>query len=77
MPPANIAATATVEPTACPNVLRVTEAELCPGGAVDVMVDCITQAALVGDRIHVEAELARWIATYVPGSALQHMSLSE
>ena len=66
---------ATVEPTVCPNVLRVTESELCPDRDVDVMVDSLVQAASTGDRLHVEAELARWISTYVPASAMRHLSV--
>jgi FlaA1/EpsC-like NDP-sugar epimerase len=67
---------ATVEPTVCPNVLRVTESELCPGREVEVMIGSIVQAASTGDRLHVEAELAHWISTYVPASAMRHMSVS-
>jgi len=66
---------ATVEPTVCPNVLRVTESELCPGRDVEVMIDRLVQAASTGDRLHIEAELARWISTYVPASAMRHMSV--
>lgn len=61
---------ARVEATACPNVLRVTEPEVCPARTVDVMIDSLVQAASTGDRMHVEAELTRWIATYVPASAM-------
>ena len=61
---------AKVEATACPNVLRVTEAELCPDRAVDEMIESLVHAASAGDRMHVEAELARWISTYVPASAV-------
>jgi FlaA1/EpsC-like NDP-sugar epimerase len=66
---------ATVEPTICPNVLRVSETELSASREVDVMIDGLVQAASTGDRLHVEAELARWIATYVPASAMRQMSL--
>lgn len=65
---------ATVEPTVCPNVLRVTESELCPDREVEVMIDSLVQAASTGERLHVEAELAHWISTYVPASAMRHMS---
>jgi FlaA1/EpsC-like NDP-sugar epimerase len=61
---------ARVEATACPNVLRVTEPEVCPERTVGVMIDSLVQAASTGDRMHVEAELTRWIATYVPASAM-------
>jgi len=66
---------ATVEPTVCPNVLRVTESELCPDGEVDAMIDRLVRAASIGDRLHIEAELAHSISTYVPASAMRHMSV--
>jgi FlaA1/EpsC-like NDP-sugar epimerase len=63
---------ATVEPTSCANVVRVIESELCPDRDVDGMVERIVQEASTGDRLDVEAELARWIPTYVPASAIRH-----
>lgn len=67
---------ATVEVTDCASVLRVTEPELFSGNDVDVMVDGLLEAATTGDRMRIEAELARWITTYVPASAMRHMSIS-
>ena len=59
---------AIVEPTECPSVLRVTEPDLFPLEEINLMLDRITAAAATGDRLHVEAELAHWIPSYVPAS---------
>lgn len=61
----------TVEPTVCPSVLRVAEPALCPDRDIQAMIDSLVRAAATGDRLHVEAELARWISTYVPSSVGQ------
>jgi FlaA1/EpsC-like NDP-sugar epimerase len=66
---------ATVDPTACSSVLRVTEAELCGSHEVEAMIDSFVEIASGGDPLHIEAELARWIPTYVPASANRHLSV--
>jgi FlaA1/EpsC-like NDP-sugar epimerase len=66
---------ARVEPTVCPNVLRVTESELCSRQEIEAMIDGLVRAAGTGDRLHVEAELARWISTYLPASAMRRRSV--
>ena len=65
---------AVIEATECPSVLRVTEPRLCSPGDVPFMVDSMAATAATGDRIHIEAELARWIPSYVPSSVGQWSS---
>lgn len=67
---------ATVEKTSCPSVLRVTESELCAGREISHMVDALSRAASTGDRMNVEAELAHWISSYVPASAMRNVTVS-
>lgn len=57
---------AVVEPTACPSVLQVTEPELWPVPELPHVLDSVTRAAASGGRIDIEAELARWVHSYVP-----------
>lgn len=60
---------AAVEPTACPGVLRVTEPDSGPVIDVGHMLDSVVHAADTGERLLIEAELARWIPSFVPLSA--------
>jgi FlaA1/EpsC-like NDP-sugar epimerase len=67
---------AVVEATECPSVLRVTEGELCEDREIGAMIESVEHAASTGNRLHVEAELARWIPTYVPASAVRQSALT-
>jgi FlaA1/EpsC-like NDP-sugar epimerase len=59
---------AVVTPTSCENILSVDEPELLPDAELDDAIRRITDAAALGRRILIEAELARSIKTYVPSS---------
>jgi FlaA1/EpsC-like NDP-sugar epimerase len=65
---------ATVEPTPCPGVLRVTEPQI--GSVMDVghMLESLVHTASTGGRLSIEAELARWIPSFVPASATRWTS---
>ena len=54
-----------VEPTAHPDIQRVTE-ELAPAGDVRDAAKALEQAAEEGDRLQVEATLCDWIPTFTP-----------
>ena len=56
---------AQIEPTAHPDILRVTE-PLTPTGDVRAAVKALEQAAQEGDRLRVEAVLCDWIPTFTP-----------
>ena len=56
---------AKVEPTAHPDILRVTEAQP-PAGDLQVAVKALQHAAHEGDRFRVEAILCDWIPTFAP-----------
>jgi len=55
---------AVIEATECPSVLRVRESE--STGQIETMVESLVRAASTGDRLTIQAELARWIPSYVP-----------
>jgi FlaA1/EpsC-like NDP-sugar epimerase len=65
---------ATVDATACPGVLRVTEPQT--GAAIEVgrMLESLDHIAAGGDRLSIEAELARWLPSFVPASATRWTS---
>ena len=56
---------ATVEPTAHPDILRVTE-PLTPAGDLRAAVKTLEHAAQEGDRLRAEAILCDWIPTFTP-----------
>jgi FlaA1/EpsC-like NDP-sugar epimerase len=56
---------ATVEPTAHPDILRVTE-PLTPAGDLRAAVKTLEHAAQEGDRLRAEALLCDWIPTFTP-----------
>jgi hypothetical protein len=51
-----------------PNILSVEEPELLPDDELETAIGRITDAASLGQRILIEAELARSIKSYVPSS---------
>jgi FlaA1/EpsC-like NDP-sugar epimerase len=59
---------AVVESAECPGILRVVETELCSMDQVTQMVERVETVAAAGDRLELEAQLARWIPSYVPAS---------
>jgi FlaA1/EpsC-like NDP-sugar epimerase len=59
---------AMVKPTEVPNILSVEEPELLPDDELETAIGRITDAASLGQRILIEAELARSIKSYVPSS---------
>ena len=66
---------ARIEPTAHPEVLRVTEPDPVDGGELQRSLAALASVAASCDRLRIEAALAQWIPTYVPSSIQKHMSL--
>jgi FlaA1/EpsC-like NDP-sugar epimerase len=60
-----------VSPTGCEGILRVVEPHTDGAGQVDQMIAALTRACDAGDRLEIEAELARWIPSYVPDVTLR------
>ncbi len=60
---------ATVTSTSVENIMSVQEPDLLPDSELDEAIGRITAAADRGQRLLIEAELARSIKTYVPSSA--------
>ena len=56
---------ATVEPTAHPDILRITERQM-PEGTVQTAVARLGRAAEKGDRLQAEALLCDWIPSFTP-----------
>jgi FlaA1/EpsC-like NDP-sugar epimerase len=67
-------ADAIVEPTAHPEVLRVKEQDPVDGEELRQSLAGLAAAARTGERIRLEAVLARWIPTYVPSSVQKHLA---
>jgi FlaA1/EpsC-like NDP-sugar epimerase len=63
---------ASVEQTEHPDILRVLEPTACSGDDIGKMLDSLLRAATDGDHLGIEAELARFISSYVP-SSVRHM----
>lgn len=57
---------AVVEPTNCASVLKVSEPDLWPAADLRDVLASIVGAAASGRRMDIEAELARWVPSYVP-----------
>jgi FlaA1/EpsC-like NDP-sugar epimerase len=60
-----------ISQTACEGIMRVVEPTTGAMGAIDRMIESLTAACLSGDRLEIEAELARWIPSYVPDMTLR------
>ena len=66
-------ADAVVEPTAHPEVLRVSEHDPINGRELAQSLGTLAAASRSGDRLRLEAVLAQWIPSYVPLSVQQHL----
>jgi FlaA1/EpsC-like NDP-sugar epimerase len=60
-----------ISQTGLEGILRVVEPTTGAMGQIDRMVESLTGACAGGDRLEIEAELARWIPTYVPDMTLR------
>lgn len=57
---------AQISHTSCTGIMRVVEPNGVPDAPVERMVESVVAACAGGDRMQIEAELARWIPSYVP-----------
>ncbi len=65
---------AIVDATVCPGVLRVTEPQAAAAVDIGRMLERLVDSATSGDRLSIEAELARWLPSFVPASATRWTS---
>jgi FlaA1/EpsC-like NDP-sugar epimerase len=63
---------ALVQQTSHPELLQVREHDPVDAGELLLSLDGLAAAAASGERIQLEAVLARWIPTYVPSSVQKH-----